>query len=110
MSINLCDVCAEITLDSCLASYTLDLNMGNSVPLVVYLHDFHGHTYTYSVTSGTDGSVTIDTTGFIEGLFHPNHGKLELTVSTSYYEETFETITYNGSPYSCLILSFREIN
>jgi len=109
MSINLCDTCGEVNLVACQDTIVIDANMTPSTSYTVWLTDHHGNNYTSSVTSGVDGSLTIDTTGFVEGLFSPNHGKLELTVSTSATEETFETITYNSGSYSCLILSFKNV-
>ncbi len=112
MSINRCDICKELEFEACIDIIILQAGVTPSTEFTVWIKDKSDHSYTTTVSSGIDGSLTINMTDFTDKglIFTSSSGTFELSLSTSDTEDTGETITIDGDEYPCITLSFYDLN
>lgn len=99
-----CDECYSLSLP-----YNITLTVGAGLTpastVNVVLTAMNGNQWESDVVVNGDGSVTIDTTGYPEGMFNQYAGQFDITIynSTGYYNEVIP-VTIDGKEYSCMKL------
>lgn len=113
MSINRCDICAQLEFKSCSSSITLDVGLVPAGDYYVWLTDKNGHSYNINVQAGGGGSIIVLLSDFVSifGLsFIRDSGVWELSISDNESTESSEILTINGTGYPCINLSFFDLN
>lgn len=110
MTLDLCTNCLELYAVSCSDTITIDASV-TAGSYTAWITDLHGHRYTQDVTVGVDGNITLDLTDavFPDGSFTAG-SKYTLTLSDNDETESRETITVDGSDYTCIVLDFKPLN
>ena len=82
MSINICDLCYEVTVPACKTTYIFDTGLDDQTQYSIILEDINGNTFNYVDTpSGNTGTWILDTTFFPEGMFNQWSGTYRITFS-----------------------------
>ena len=110
MSINICDLCYEMTGEACYSALFFEAGLTPSTAYTVWIEDKNEHLYTQSVTTDSGGDITLDLTDFDEGMFNAFSGSYIVTVSTSATSQTIEELTIQGQAYQCIKVTFQDIN
>lgn len=113
MSINRCDICAELEFPACTASITLDVGLAPAGDYYVWLTDKNDHSYVLNYQAAGDGSIIVLLSDFVSvfGLsFIKSSGVWELSVSDNESTDSSEILTINGSSYPCINISFFDLN
>ena len=110
-----CDIEIDLDCSNCYevsrASSSLNFLVGLTPSTAYYLfvEDKFDNIYRVLITSGADGSITIDPASFPGSLFNKFAGVFTVVVSTSLTAETTSTLTIGGTAYSCISLSITDV-
>lgn len=108
MSINICDLCYEVTVPECKDIYTFATGLDSGTYYTMIMEDANGNLFNYiSTPDGGDGMWTLDTTYFPEGMFNQWSGTYRLTFSADTSGDATvgdEELTIDGNSYFCIVL------
>lgn len=110
MSINICDLCYEMTVEACYSALFVEAGLTPATSYTAWIEDKNERLYTQTVTTDAGGDFTLDLSAFDEGMFNAFSGSYLLTVSTSATSQTIEELTIQGQAYQCIKVSFQDIN
>ena len=107
MSVNICDLCYEMTGEACYSALFIEAGLTPTTDYTVWVEDRNDRIYIQAVTTDSGGDITLDLSAFDEGMFNAFSGSYIITVSTS---QTIEELTVQGQAYQCIKVTFQDIN
>lgn len=110
MSVNICDLCYEMTGEACYSALFIETGLTPATDYTVWIEDHNERLYTQAVTTDSGGDITLDLSAFDEGMFNAFSGYYIITVSTSDTSQTIEELTVQGQAYQCIKVTFHDIN
>jgi len=110
MSINICDLCYELTAVSCYGLINLEVGLDANTSYTVFIQDKFVNYYTETIISDGIGSLLLNLDNFPDGLFTPFSGYYTISVSTNSLNNTFEDLTLEGETYSCIKAKFIDVD
>ena len=109
MPLSQCESCYVMTAENCADTITLAVGLTPSTQYAVWMEDKFGTFYVQTVTSNGSGELILNLSE-VDLALTPYSGSYELSVSTSYYTNTTETLTIATVNYTCINLSFYNKN
>lgn len=110
MSINVCDLCYELTAVSCYGQLRLDIGQMANRVMTAFVEDKFGNFFAQGVLTDGIGSITLQMADFPEGMFNPYSGIYTVSISTSSLQSTYENMTIEGDNYNCIKVKFVDVN
>lgn len=108
MSINICELCYEMTVPACQTSYSILTGLSHVNFHWLFLEDAHGNIFKQKgKTLQPDGKAwVLDTTDYPDGMFNAYSGSYTLTWSDSDDIMDQVDLEINDQIYPCIILHF----
>lgn len=112
-NISSCGSAYNYTLPACPdsdESFVVKAGLANNTLYYWYIEDKFGAVYTGSATSDGSGFLSIPLADFPEVYFNEYAGTFILWLQTSISASTPVNLTFSGTVYECISLSFAETN
>lgn len=112
MSINICDLCYEVTVPACQDTYNIPAGLTPDTYYTLILEDSNGNIYNNLSTTLPDGSFLLTTSEFPDGMFNEWSGSYRITFSlgVGIVTEGDAELTIDGNTYFCIVMNFVNFN
>jgi len=104
---NSCSPCYDYDLYACYGNYVIDLNLTPSTDYNAIFTDKFNHNYSKAVTTGLDGTFTLDPSNFPTGFFTPENGSITMSITTTANVAVSFVIGYTS--YDCVLLNIEHL-
>ena len=110
MALTICEECKELEFPSCFTSITLPIGLSINQEVYIWLKDKNNHYYTSYAQAEINGDLIVTSAMFPDLKFTAFSGVWEFTVSSVEDSNTRETMTIATVAYTCVNITFFDLN